>query len=86
MSDTRTRRNKALSVKPESEVPTGAKNCGLRFYGSVAQFVGDFDLIFDVVKIFDEIVMKLGCGRRKSQVFDRSGGASCGSKATPLLV
>ena len=41
--------------------------------GSVAQFVGDFDLIFDVVKIFDEIVMKLGCGRRKSQVFDRSG-------------
>jgi len=27
-------------------------------------------------------LMKLGCDRRKSQVFDHSGGASCGSKAT----
>ena len=47
--------------------------------GSVAQFVGDFDLIMGLVKVFDEV-----CG--KSLVFDRRGARAKARRLAPRLV
>jgi len=48
-------------------------------FGSVAQFVGDFDLIMGLVKVFDEV-----CG--KSLVFDRRGARAKARRLAPRLV
>jgi hypothetical protein len=49
------------------------------FSGSVAQFVGDFNRILGLVKVFDEV-----CG--KSLVFDRRGARAKARRLAPRLV
>jgi len=52
---------------------------GVWLLGSVAQFVGDFNRILGLVKVFDEF-----CG--KSLVFDRRGARAKARRLAPLLV
>ena len=54
--------------------------------GSVAQFVGNFGLIFALRKFFYGFLVEWRCCGRKSLVFDRMGARAKARRLAPLLV
>ena len=56
------------------------------YLGSVAQFVGNFGLIFALRKFFYGFLVEWRCCGRKSLVFDRMGARAKARRLAPLLV
>jgi hypothetical protein len=59
---------------------------GVHKLGSVAQFVGNFGLIFALRKFFYGFLVEWRCCGRKSLVFDRMGARAKARRLAPLLV